>query len=151
MTPKEALKFVKKHGIVLESARSSFPNLAETIAGKPIRGSWWKHPKGNAIFLCSRAIRKSTDVLVCRLVSGKVTYVHRRLWPALVRLADRFEPDRLASLREIHTASGKHKLEVTVFPKWVPPDVISAAAKLTADQAAAMLGIPLKQRSEVRE
>ena len=25
----------------------------------------------------------SGDVLVCKLVSGKVTFVHRRVWPAL--------------------------------------------------------------------
>ena len=139
MTPKRALSFVKTHGIVLESARGPVPNLAETIAGQPISGSWWKHPKGNTIFLCSRAIRNSTDVLVCRVVNGKVSYVHRRLWPALVRLAERFGPDELGSIREIHTASGKHKIEVTPFPEWVPPDVISAAAKLTAGQAAALL------------
>ena len=138
MTPKQALKFVKTHGIVLESARGPVPSLAETIAGQPIRGSWWKHPKRNTIFLCSRAVRNSTDVLVCRAVSGKVTYVHRRLWPALVRLAERFGHDQLDSIREIHTASGKHKIEVTAFPQWVPPGVISAAAKLTANRAAAL-------------
>jgi hypothetical protein len=145
MTPKQALEFVKSHGFVLESARGPVPSLAETIAGQRINGSWWKHPKANAIFRCSRAIRDSPDVLVCRIVSGKVTYVHRRLWPALVRLADRFEPDQLASIREIHTASGKHKIEITAFPKWAPPDVISAGAKLTADQAAALIPIRLKR------
>ena len=143
MTPKQALRFVKIRGIVLESARSSLPNLAQTIAGQPISGSWWKHPKGNAIFLCSRAIRKSSDVLVCRLVSGKVTYVHRRLWPALIRLADRFDRDRLAAIREIHTPSGKHKIEVTPYPEWVPADVIRAAAKLSAQHARTLLHIPI--------
>lgn len=142
MTPKQALRFVKTHGVVLESARGRVPNLAETIAGKPIKGSYWKHPKANMIFLCSGAIRKSPDVLVCRIVNGKVTYVHRRLWPALVRLADQFESDQLAWVREIHTASGKHKLEVTPFPQWVPPDVSAAAARLTAQESAALLPIP---------
>lgn len=103
MTPKQALTFVKTNGVVLESGRGPVPSLAEAIAGKLIRGSWWAHPKGNDIFLCSRAIRKSADVLVCRLVGGKVTYVHRRLWPALVRLAEGFDADRLAAIREVHT------------------------------------------------
>lgn len=136
---------MKTHGLVLESARGPVPNLAEEIAGKRINGSWWKHPKANTIFLCSRAIRNSPNVLVCRIVSGKVTYVHRRLWPALVRLADRFAPDQLASIREIHTASGKHKIEITAFPQLTPPEVISAGVKLTADQAAALLPIPLSR------
>ena len=142
MTPKQALRFVKNHGFVLESARGPVPNLAETIAGQRINGSWWKHPKASTIFRCSRAIRNSPDVLVCRIVRGKVTYVHRRLWPALVRLSDRLESDQVGSIREIHTASGKHKIEITPFPQWVPPDVISAGAKLTADQAATLLPIP---------
>jgi hypothetical protein len=135
MTPKQALAFVKANGVALESGRGSVPSLAETIAGEPVRGSWWTHPKGNNIFLCSRVIRNSKDVLICRLVGGKITYVHRRLWPALVRLADQFNPDRLAAIREIHTASGKHKVEGTAYPKWVPSDVMSAAAKLTAEEA----------------
>ena len=87
MTPKQALSFVKINGIVLESGRGPVPSLAQTIVGKPIRGNWWAHPKGNMIFLCSRAIRNSKDVLVCRLIGVKITYVHRRLWPALVTVA----------------------------------------------------------------
>jgi hypothetical protein len=72
---------------------------------------------------------------VCRLVGGKITYLHHRLWAALVRLADEFDPDRIAAIREVHTASGKHKVEVTPYPKWVPPDVISAGEKLSAEEA----------------
>ena len=141
MTPEQALRFVEDHGVVLESGRGPVPNLAETIAGRRITGSWWKHPKANTIFRCSRAVRDSPDVLVCRIVSGKVTYVHRRLWPAVMRLADRFESDQLGSIREIHTASGKHKTEITTFPQWTPRDAISAGAKLTAAEAAAMIPI----------
>ena len=139
MTPKQALSLVKINGIVLESGRGPVPSLAQAIAGKPIRGNWWAHPKGNMIFLCSRAIRNSKDVLVCRLIEGKITYIHRRLWPALVRLADRFDADRLAAIREVHTASGKHNIEVTAFREWIPSDVIQAAAKLTAEEAATLL------------
>ena len=139
MTPKQALSFVKTNGITLESGRGPVPSLAQTIAGEAIRGSWWAHPKGHVIFLCSRAIRKSKDVLVCRLVGNKVTYVHRRLWPALVRLAGQFDAGRLAALREVHTATGKHKVDAVAFPKWVPAEVSRATANLTAEQAAEML------------
>jgi hypothetical protein len=136
MTPKRALGFVKANGITLESGRGPVPSLAQTIAGEAIRGSWWGHPKGHLIFLCSRALRESKDILVCRLVGGKVTYVHRRLWPALVRLAGQFDASRLAAIREVHTAAGKHKVNVVTFPKWVPAEVRRAAAKFTAEQAA---------------
>jgi hypothetical protein len=141
VTPRQALAFVKTNGVALESGRGPVPSLAQAIAGEAIRGSWWAHPKAHVIFLCSRAIRESKEVLVCRLVGGKVTYVHRRLWPALVRLSKQFDPDRLAAIRETHTATGKHKVDVVAFPEWVPSEVSRAAANLTAKQAAEMLRI----------
>jgi hypothetical protein len=139
MTPKEAVAFVKANGVVLESGRGPVPNLAEAIAGAAIRGSWWAHTKANSIFLCSRAVRDSADVLVCRLVGGKVTYVHRRLWPALVRLAGRFDADQLAVIEEVHTATGKHKVNVTAFQDWIPEEVAQAAARLTDEEATSLL------------
>ena len=87
MTAAQALAFIKRHGIVLESARGPVPSFAAKVAGEPIDGVWWSHPKGNEISLLSRVIRESPEVLVCRIVVGKVTYVHRHLWPALVVLA----------------------------------------------------------------
>jgi hypothetical protein len=139
MTPKQALRFVETNGVVLESARGPVPSLAQTIAGEEMRGSWWAHPKGKIIFACSRAIRNSNDVLTCRLVEGKVTYVHRRLWPALARLSERFAPVRLAAIREVHSTKGTHKLETVAFPEWVPSEERRKARKLSIEQAIALL------------
>jgi hypothetical protein len=135
-----ALAFVDEHGVVLESGRGPVPSLAEAIAGEAIRGTWWKHPKGRAIFGATRAVRDSHDVLVCRLLGGKITYVHRRLWPALVRLADEVGPVRLDAIREEHTASGAHKLVRMAFPEWVPADVTTAAKKLSKVEARKQCG-----------
>jgi hypothetical protein len=143
MTPKQALAFVKRHGVVLESARGRVPSLAAAVAGQPIRGSWWNHPKGSDIFLISRAIRRSSDVLVCRLIDGKITYIHRELWPALILLAGRFRKERLAALKEVHTPAGKHQLLVRPFPDWVPSEVLRAAHKLTARDAASQFAFIL--------
>ena len=143
MKAKQALAWVKKCGIAVESARANVPSLAEVIAGEPLRGSWWAHPKGREIFRLSRAIRLSPDVLVCRLVDGKITYVHRRMWPALVSLAGRFSKQRLAAVKEIHTPAGKHKLLITPFPDWVPKEVLRTARQLTDRDAASQLGILL--------
>jgi hypothetical protein len=143
MTTAQALAFVKRHGIVLESARGPVPSLAAKVAGEPIRGGWWSHPKGKEIFRLSRAIRESPGVLVCRIVGGKVTYVHRRLWPALVLLAARFSRKSLAAIKELHTPAGKHKLVVTPFPDWVPKEVLRAARQLKEPQAAAKLAVIL--------
>jgi hypothetical protein len=83
VTPAEAVAFVQKHGVVLESANGQVPSLAQAITGDKIKGSWWAHPRGKEIFQITRIVRESDQVLVCRLISGKVTLVHRRLWPAL--------------------------------------------------------------------
>ena len=139
MSPKEGLAFVKRHGVVLQAARGSVPSLAEAIVGKPIRGSWWGHAKGHEIFRVSEAVSDSADVLVCKLVDGKVTYVHRRLWPALVRLSSRFRKDQLAKAWNEHTPSGAHRSRRTPFPKWVPDDVMEQAMRLSVADAEAIM------------
>jgi hypothetical protein len=139
MTPKQGLAFVKRHGIVLQAARGTVPSLAATIAGEPIRGSWWAHPKGKEIYRVADAISESDEVLVCRLVEGKVTFVHRRLWPALVKLAARFPAERLAKIGEEHTATGAHRSTSLPFPKWVPEEVWRAVEALSPAAAEAQL------------
>jgi hypothetical protein len=104
----EPLEWVREQGIVLQSACGSVPNLAEYVAGEPIRGSWWGHASGHEIFAVLSRVLNSPDVIATRLVNGKVTLVHRRLWPALVRVADRFPKEGLAAVDEEHTASGAH-------------------------------------------
>ena len=131
MTPKQGLAFVKRHGVVLQAARGPVPSLAEAIAGGPILGSWWAHPKGDEIYRVADAISESDEVLVCKLVDGKITYVHRRLWPALVKLAPRFASDRLAKIWDEHTEGGAHRSKSLPFPKWVPNDVMKAADLLS--------------------
>lgn len=123
-TPQQALAFVKEQGVVLVSAKGAAPRLTEAIVGEPIGGSWWSHPQGRRIFSVLNAVTGSGDVLVCRLVDGKLTLVHRRLWPALVRLADRFRPEQLARVQERHTPSGRHEKSEIPFPQWVSADVL---------------------------
>ena len=139
MTPPEALAFIRKHGIVLESARGVIPSLAEQIAGEPIRGSWWVHPRSHDIWKVTRAVRDSPEVLVCRLVAGKITFVHERVWPALVRVAGRIPRNRLAQVREVHTASGQHSTKETPFPRWVPAEVSRSSKSLSEERALAQL------------
>jgi hypothetical protein len=134
-----ALDLIRARGVVLESSHGPEPSLAELIAGGPIRGSWWSHPRSREIFAVTRAIRDSDDVLVCRLVKGRITFVHRRLWAALVRVAGRVPPARLAQLREIHTSSGRHVTTEVPFPDWVPSSVRREARNLSEEAALAEL------------
>ncbi len=69
-----------------------------------------------------------------------MTLVHRRLWPALVRLADRLPKERLAAIREIHTNGGQHVVQEIPFPDWVPPEVMEEAQGLEEDAAASAFG-----------
>lgn len=133
-----------EHGMLLQSARGPIPNVAELVAGEPIAGSWWGHPQGHAIFAALAELDDSPDVVRMRLVNGKVTLVHRRLWPALVRVADRFTPRQVAVLHEEHTASGADRVHEQTFPDWVPADVLDAAARLSEDEALAQLPVCLR-------
>ena len=135
----DPLDWVREQGIVLQSARGPLPNLAEHIAGEPIRGSWWGHRSGHEIFAALTRLLDSPDVVATRLVDGRITLVHRRVWPALVRVADRFPAERLAAVDEVHTASGAHRTIETPFPEWIPAEDFAAAAMLTVDEAFAVL------------
>ena len=140
LAPGRAVAFVRRHGVVLAAARGPVPSVARAVAGGPFRGSWWGHPRGRAIFAALEAITDSPDVLVCRLVRGKVTFVHRRAWPALARLAGLFPRERLAWVRQVHTPAGHHANRIESYPRWVPPTVRAAARKLSEDEARRALG-----------
>jgi hypothetical protein len=140
MTFEEALAFVRNRGVALASGKGAVPNVVEAIVNEPVKGSWWAHPRGKEIFGILRELSESQEILVCRLVGGKVTYVHRRLWPALVRAADHFPVRLLAQVREEHTASGRHITRDVPFPEWVPADVVVRAAKLDKRKALDALG-----------
>ena len=122
--------------MVAESAHHPhIPSLAAAIAGEPVRGNWWTHPRAKTIFAITRALRESPDVLVCRIVDGRIGFVHRRLWPALVRVANRFPAANIARICEVHTASGRHRVEETPFPEWVPHDASGEAARVREEDA----------------
>lgn len=74
-----------RHGLPLLQD-PKLPSVATLVAGEPVRGSWWGHDAGSAIFHASEALDEHPDVACAKLVSGKVTFVHRRLWPLLVTI-----------------------------------------------------------------
>jgi len=140
MTPRQGIAFVRKHGVVLESAQGPVASVAEEIAGEPIKGSWWSHAKSDEIYQVTRAIRESADMLVCRLVNGKITFVHRRLWPSLIAAAGSFPDESLSQVVEEHTSSGKHVTKEVPFPQWVPASVTEEAKQLDESKALSALG-----------
>ena len=133
------VKLVEKQGVVLASARGPVPSIAEAVAGEPIVGSWWAHPKGKAIFAALSDVADSEDVRCFKLIDGKVTFVHRRAWPALVRLArDGVLPAAAtASLQQEHMPTGEHRNFVTPFPDWVDEVTAKIADAMTPEAARA--------------
>jgi len=65
---------------------TTLPSVATIVAGGRIRGSWWGHPKSHQIFHAARRLASDADVIAIPLVRGKVTFVHRRLWPAIAAI-----------------------------------------------------------------
>jgi hypothetical protein len=125
--------------MLLESAKGPIPNVAQLVAGETISGSWWGHPDSHEIFRVINTIADSPDVARMRLVNGKITLVHRRLWPALLRLAARFNDDALLVVREEHTATGAHRTTKVPLRDWVPAEVRLEADTLTEEEAIAAL------------
>ncbi len=126
-------------GMLLESAQGPIDNAAELIAGEAIRGSWWGHPAGQDIYAALNRLAESPDVARLRLVNGKITLVHRRVWPALACLEAHFPPAALARVDQVHTASGSHRAISVPFDEWLPADARRAGAALDPDEAIGLL------------
>ena len=71
-----------QRGLLLESD-PKLPSVSGLITGEPLRGSWWSHPQAQTIFQINERLADHEDVLITKLVSGKITFVHRRLWAEL--------------------------------------------------------------------
>ncbi len=82
----KVLRAVEQNGLLMQ-ADSKLPSVVTLLVGKPVRGSWWGHPMGDAIHIVNTELKEHPDVIATHLVSGKVTFVHRRAWPALFGVA----------------------------------------------------------------
>ena len=98
---------LREHGLLLQQDKR-LPDVASAVAGEPIRGSWWAHPHAHAIFACLGELEQHPDTLVTKLVAGKVTFIHRRLWPAVLAVGVARESWQFAGLtagvRELYDA-----------------------------------------------
>jgi hypothetical protein len=146
-----------------------WPSVASIVAGDEVRGSWWGHPRGHEIFALLGRLEDHDDVVFVKLLDGKVTLVHRALWPALVGVAcarapwqtdglgasaralldavdeggavraagpdaKRLDARLLARVRQVHTESGAHALELTPWSTWAAQQrVVPLAADAAMD------------------
>ncbi len=133
------MTWIREHGVVLQSARGPVPNVAQFIAGESIRGSWWGHPAGKEIYAILNVLDESPDIVATRLINAKVTLLHARVWPSVVRVSAFLAADRLAAIHSEHTASGAHRSFEVAFPHWVPVEVLRAAERMDIEEAYAIL------------
>jgi hypothetical protein len=82
---KRVFSKILKFGFLLESD-PKLPSVCTLITGAPLRGSWWSHPLAQTIFQVNQKLEAHPDVLVTKLVSGKVTFVHRDLWSEVLAI-----------------------------------------------------------------
>jgi hypothetical protein len=118
-----------RHGLVLLHD-AKFPSATACIAGGPIRGSWWGHAKGKLIF--ETLTRMEGDIASAKLVLGKETLIHRRLWPALVAAAESGQGWQTLGLR----ADAKQLLRRVRAGRPVRTDGASAARDRTTRKLA---------------
>ena len=84
-TPQDALDLLRQDRVLTLTPAGRPRSLVGEIAGV-VSGSWWGHPQGGLIFSIASALEESPEVLGAKLVRGKVTFVHRTLWPQLLRV-----------------------------------------------------------------
>lgn len=94
---KRVLGDLEQHGLLLVQD-AVLPSVCTLVAGAPVRGSWWGHAEGSLIWHLLGDLDEHPDILWAKLVAGKVTLVHRRLWPAFLAVATGREAWQLEGL-----------------------------------------------------
>jgi hypothetical protein len=94
---KQALAALKTHGLLMMTD-ARLPSVAGLVAGSPVRGSWWGHPQSHAIWAVLEKMEHDSGMLATKLVSSKVTFVDRALWPAVIGVACAREPWQMKGL-----------------------------------------------------
>jgi hypothetical protein len=97
MTSEDLLERLRELDLLLDTD-AKFPSIAGYIVGGEVHGSWWAHPQSHEVFRVANALRDHADVLTIKLISGKVTMVHRPLWPAIVAIGLAREPWQTSGL-----------------------------------------------------
>lgn len=80
-------ELLRKRGMMTVVPTAGVPSLVEEVCDRPLRGSWWSLPNSGIIYSLVCALEGASNVLTLALLDGKQTFVHRALWPALLRFA----------------------------------------------------------------
>jgi hypothetical protein len=121
-------------GLLMQHDKA-LPSATTIIAGAPIAGSWWGHPKGKRIYEVLEELADGPLALCVKLVNGKRTYVHHRLWsPFLLLVKDHEQKaarDLLPLARALYdraTREGRVSVEALAEEGMAPARELLAAA-----------------------
>lgn len=120
------LEAIAEHGLLLLQDKK-LANAVTVITGEHLKGSWWSHPRAHEIFNAIEALPED-QVLDTKLVGGKVTFVHRSLWPDLLAV--------VTGEREyqVHTESGRHEKRHEPWEAWGKRMKVRATRDVAAAQ-----------------
>jgi phosphoribosylformimino-5-aminoimidazole carboxamide ribotide isomerase len=80
------LENFERYGLLLQTD-ANFPNVVSLVVGERVRGSWWAHHESGRIYDLSNQLFGWPQCLVLKLLSSKLTLIHRRWWPAIYSIA----------------------------------------------------------------
>ena len=83
----DVLAALQSHGLILLQDKT-LPSVVSLVAGEAVSGSWWSHRASHGIFACVQQLKHRPDVTATHLVDKKITFIHRKLWPALLAVAE---------------------------------------------------------------
>jgi hypothetical protein len=86
---------------------AELPSFTALVDGEPIAGSWWSHPLAHPIYDLLQTFTARSGDLHIKLIDGKVTHIHRRLWPAFLVRVRHLDPARVQRLSP--TAQALHE------------------------------------------
>jgi hypothetical protein len=69
---------------LLHLSGDEIPSVRALLTGRSSKGSWWADPAAQKIFIVTQALEDHPDVTIVKLISKKVTFVHRKLWLTLL-------------------------------------------------------------------
>lgn len=149
---------LKRIGLLLLQDKK-LPSVVGIITGGSLSTSWWSHPRGQEIFSCLESL--DDQAIATNLINGKVTFVDKRLWPAVVAMGRSRQPWQTAGLRrdpkpkevkerllqfaeDVHTESGRHETRLTPWADFARErgvaTIAAEAARAEIESAAVALG-----------
>lgn len=105
---KKIYKLLEADKILLLQDKS-FPNIVSKIVNEKISGSWWGHPLANPIYNGLGWVEHNRNILIIKLIDGKVTYIHESLFADIYSIVSetrdwqlkKLKPDELKLLKYI--------------------------------------------------